>query len=71
MRTAREEIVSMIYQLPEQQLEKIVNYILLLKNSTDAQTGIEKRGDAIISLIKGRAASGMSTDEIMRLTRGE
>jgi len=40
MRTVREKIVSMLYQLPEQQLEKVVNYILLLKNGADTQHDI-------------------------------
>jgi len=63
----KQEVMTMIDQLPEQQMHKIVNYILILKNEKQHKG----RGKALIEHLRGKAVSGMSTDEIMRLTRGE
>lgn len=64
---AKQDIISMIDQLPEQQMQKIMNYIMLLKNEKKHK----ERGKALIAHIKGKSASGMSTDEITRLTRAD
>ena len=64
---AKEDVISMIDRLPEQQLKKVADYIRLIK---DEKNHIG-RGKALIAHLRGKAVSGMSTDEIMRLTRGE
>ena len=38
---------------------------------TKARRGARSRGRAIVEHMRGRGDSGMTTDEIMRLTRGE
>ncbi len=58
MLSAKEEIVSMIYQLPEQQLEKIFNLIRLFKDEkhygcrkydfSDLAGKLKWKGDAVV-----------------------
>ncbi len=38
MLTAKENIINMIDRLPEQQLQKVINYIVLIKNEKHDET---------------------------------
>lgn len=62
------ELREQLGLLPESEVEfEIVDNVLQLRKVEDSC----RRGRALINHMRGRANSGMTTDEIMALTRGE
>jgi AbrB family looped-hinge helix DNA binding protein len=64
--TIPQEIRERMGLLPDTEVEFVVrgNVVQLVKARASS------RGARVVAAIRGRAKSGMSTDEIMRLTRG-
>jgi antitoxin PrlF len=64
--TIPQEIRERMGLLPDTEVEFIVrgNVVQLVKARTPS------RGAKVVAALRGRAKSGMTTDEIMKLTRG-
>ena len=64
--TIPQEIREAMGLLPETEVEFVVrgNSVQIVKAKT------RSRGDAVVRALRGRATSRLSTDQIMKLTRG-
>jgi antitoxin PrlF len=66
--TIPQEIREQLGLLPHTEVEfEVQGTAVLLKKATRSQ----RRGRALVERMRGRADAGLSTDEIMALTRGE
>ena len=67
------EIESAIEQLPPEQWMEIRRWMDSRTQGVDARTGMGKGEDfeRRLAASVGKATTGLSTDEIMRITRGE
>lgn len=68
------EIVELLRQLPEPALDEVkifLNSLLDRYQQTSINDCSQNRGEAIIAALAGKATSSLTTDEIMRITRGE
>ena len=66
--TIPQEIREQLGLLPHTEVEfEVRDGAVLLKKAT----GSGRRGRALVARMRGRADAGLSTDEIMVLTRGE
>ncbi|MEZ4525066.1 MAG: AbrB/MazE/SpoVT family DNA-binding domain-containing protein [Desulfobacterales bacterium] len=62
-----QEVTEKLGFLPDTEIEyQIEGNLLLLRKREKSE-----KGSALISLMKGSANTGMTTDQIMKLTRGE
>jgi len=62
-----QEVTEKLGFLPDTEIEyQIKGNLLLLRKREKSE-----KGSALISLMKGSANTGMTTDQIMKLTRGE
>jgi hypothetical protein len=51
MLTAKENIINMIERLPEQQLQKVINYIILIKNEKHDETILTQEQQELLDLL--------------------
>jgi len=51
MLTAKENIINMIDRLPEQQLQKVINYIVLIKNEKHDETILTQEQQELLDLL--------------------
>jgi hypothetical protein len=73
MTTTQAQIVEMLEQLPDGALDEVKSFLAALQNryqNTHTQQPLS-RGQAMVAAMKGKGTSGLTTDEIMQLTRGE
>lgn len=71
MSTTETQIVEMLRQLPEPALDEVKVFLNSLLEQYQQQTLPVNKGMDFIDRVKGTLKSGMTTDEVMALTRGE
>lgn len=74
MTTTPTQIVEMLQSLPEPALDEIKVFIDFVSWRYQQTTHLQQplsRGEAIVSAMVGKGTSGLTTDEIMQMTRGE
>lgn len=65
--TIPQEIRERLGLLPETEVEfEVSGSAVKIRKARDSRA----RGQSVVARMRGRATSGMSTDEIMKLTRG-
>lgn len=74
MMTTKTQILEMLQALPEPALDEVKVFLDFVswryQQTVDAPTALS-RGEAIVAAMVGQGTSGLTTDEIMRMTRGE
>ncbi|SMH58938.1 MULTISPECIES: hypothetical protein [Cyanophyceae] len=74
MTTTQMQIVEMIQSLPEPALDEIKVFVDFVswryQRNPDAPQSLS-RGEAMVAAMVGQGTSGLTTDEIMQMTRGE
>lgn len=74
MTSKQMEIVEILGTLPESALDEIKIFIDFVswryQQNPDAPQSLS-RGEAMVAAMVGKGTSGLSTDEIMQMTRGE
>ena len=70
MSTETQELLSICEQLPEAQRAEVTDFArFLLARNEDAASG--EAAQRWLATARGAAMTGVSTDEVMSLTRGE
>ena len=71
MLTTEAEIIEMLRKLPKPALDEVKAFLNSLADRYQQSNDSLSPGMNFINKARGKARSGMTTDEIMALTRGE
>lgn len=70
MSTNEAQILEMLRNLPQPALEEVRVFLDFLTWRYQEQSP-QSKGSAIVAEMRGKATVGMTTDEILKLTRGD
>lgn len=74
MTTTQMQIVEMLQSLPEPALDEIkvfIDFVSWRYQQTGHEQQTPSKGEAMVAAMIGKGTSGLTTDEIMQMTRGE